>query len=195
MGAAADAGRDRAVRRHQRADALPSWPRTVPHSTSGPSNRGAPAFNNGLLDAVISPLARAIVASIGPTELYHFVAFHKFPGTSAGVKRKGGQLPRPSFRYHPCPGDSSRALRVPRCEFAALFGDPTTFRCELRPSGGSEGSGRLGPVQRKSWIRRSGGGAGPCGGKGYCAADCAVAGFRVCERACPAIRGYRRMSS
>lgn len=39
--------------------------------------QGGAGLYNSLLDAVISPLARAIVAGIGPTELYHFVGFHK----------------------------------------------------------------------------------------------------------------------
>ena len=39
--------------------------------------QGGASLYNGLIDAVISPVARAIVAAIGPTELYHFVGFHK----------------------------------------------------------------------------------------------------------------------
>jgi hypothetical protein len=90
----AGAGSDRAIHHHYREP-------TIPLSNSenladiqlaalcaafhfGAIEQGSASLYNGLLDAMISPLARAIVASIGPTELYHFVALRASdpPGAS-----------------------------------------------------------------------------------------------------------------
>ncbi len=59
----------------------------------GAIEQGGASLYNGLLDAVISPLARAIVAAIGPTELYHFVAFHKSLERLPGLHEDGITFP------------------------------------------------------------------------------------------------------
>jgi hypothetical protein len=74
--------------------------------------QGGASLYNGLIDAVISPVARAIVAAIGPTELYHFVGFHKSLENLPAFSASGLSFPN---------------LRDSRQVSEAIFPEPCAF--------------------------------------------------------------------
>lgn len=106
--------------------------------------QGGASLYSGLLDAVISPLARSIVASIGPTELYHFVGFHKSIENLPAFSLNGLSFP---------------GLRENRDLGEAIFPEPCSFldlslpKCSvLRP----RLNGNSGPLAAASGLAASG---------------------------------------
>lgn len=106
--------------------------------------QGGASLYNGLIDAVISPLARAVVSAIGPTELYHFVGFHK----------SLENLPAFSFGGVSFPGirenrDLGEAIFPEPCAFL----DPTLPLCSIiRPRSNTNS----GPLAAASGLAASG---------------------------------------
>lgn len=106
--------------------------------------QGGASLYNGLLDAMISPLARAIVASIGPTELYHFVGFHKSLENLPAFTARG--LTFPGVREN---RDLGEAIFPEPCAFL----DMTLPRCSvLRP----RSNANSGPLAAASGLAASG---------------------------------------
>jgi len=106
--------------------------------------QGGASLYNGLLDAMISPLARAIVASIGPTELYHFVAFHKSLENLPAFSANG--LTFPGIRQNPTLG---QAIMPAPCSFI----DATLPLCSvIRP----RYDANSGPLAAASGLAASG---------------------------------------
>lgn len=76
-------------------------------------NKGGGSLYTNLLNRVRSPQAIRILASIGPTEIYHFAAFHKTLEDLFGFD-SGDGLVFPDLR-----SDTDRAF--------AIFPEPTQF--------------------------------------------------------------------
>lgn len=110
----------------------------------GAIEQGGASLYNGLLDAVISPLARAIVAGIGPTELYHFVAFHKSLERMPKLNENG--ISFPDLRSDPT---LAEAILPAPCSFV----DPTLPLCSVvRPRSDTNS----GPLAAASGLAASG---------------------------------------
>jgi hypothetical protein len=110
----------------------------------GAIEQGGASLYNGLLDAVISPLARAIVAGIGPTELYHFVAFHKSLERLPKLNEHG--ISFPDLR-------SDRTLAEAILPAPCSFLDPTLPLCSVvRP----RSDANSGPLAAASGLAASG---------------------------------------
>jgi len=106
--------------------------------------QGGASLYNGLLDAMISPLARAIVAGIGPTELYHFVGFHKSLENLPAFSANG--LSFPGIREN---RDLGEAIFPEPCAFL----DATLPLCSVvRP----RSNGNSGPLAAASGLAGSG---------------------------------------
>lgn len=106
--------------------------------------QGGASLYNSLLDAVISPLARAIVAGIGPTELYHFTAFHKSLENLPAFSLNG--LTFPGIREN---RDLGEAIFPEPCSFIDTTLPPC---CVIRP----RMAGNSGPLAAASGLAASG---------------------------------------